>query len=262
MQLDRIKFRPHGKCGCGCKFLDGGGDIRRGHRAGKRDSRHQPVLVDSERRPDRAPSRQSRVPAEVAAVAELDRHRGALRVHGVGQLAQLGNDLRAHVHLFLEGAAVRRHRTIRDGRHPDSAGGQIAMMADQRIGRHAIGRHALVGGRLDHPVAQLQRAKPRRTEHFACGIHKTALIRNRLSPLRRYSPTRWYPWTLARLALAAASSTIAISSAVRPYNRYTSRSISYSHADVSAALLHRLRSIIFSSTSEGFTAFAVLKPAA
>ena len=68
------------------------------------------------------------VAAEIAAVAKLERDRGAFGVHGVSQLAQRRDDLISHVHLLAECPAVGRHRAVGDRGHADAARRHVPMV--------------------------------------------------------------------------------------------------------------------------------------
>ena len=69
------------------------------------------------------------------------------------------------------GAALGRHRAVRNRGHADPTAGGPQVVGDQIIGDQSVRRHAFKGRGLDDPVPQFYRAQPRRRENVGDGYH-------------------------------------------------------------------------------------------
>ncbi len=72
-------------------------------------------------------------------MAELRRRSSTFGVNGIGEPPKPGEGIGPHPELAVFGAPFRCDGAIRDGGHPDSAGGWATMELDQLVGDQASG---------------------------------------------------------------------------------------------------------------------------
>lgn len=90
-------------------------------------------------------------------------------MHRRGQALQLCTHALVHPHLVGEGQAVRRHPAVGHGGQADTTRRHLGVMANQPIAGHTVRAHALEGGGLYHPVAQVQAGQLGGGEQFFQG---------------------------------------------------------------------------------------------
>ena len=110
-------------------------------------------------------------------MAELRRRSSTFGVNGIGEPPKPGEGIGPHPELAVFGAPFRCDGAIRDGGHPDSAGGWATMELDQLVGDQGVGSFAFECRGLDDSISKGHRAELRRGEHVGSSGHRVCLSR-------------------------------------------------------------------------------------
>ncbi len=88
-------------------------------------------------------------------MAELRRRSSTFGVNGIGEPPKPGEGIGPHPELAVFGAPFRCDGAIRDGGHPDSAGGWATMELDQLVGDQGVGSFAFECRGLDDSISKV-----------------------------------------------------------------------------------------------------------
>ena len=145
---------------------------------------------------------------EGTAMGELQGDFAAFGVHCIGNGFEVRQDLGAQPQLIGQGAADFGHRRVGHGGQGDAAGGQVAMMFEQGLGRKALAVHIFVGTGFDKAVAK------------GDGPYAKATERARIGAGRRLSHWRFHCYCPAQASMGLQSRACAIWTNRRKVSRH------------------------------------------